>query len=294
MEYNNEFEEIDSEQKAYVLGMFYADGCITNSNAVRLSLVDKQIIEEIFIEFPFFNLGSFDFSKYNPKSKVQYSISKKDKTLQEHLIKYGVRFNKSTTNAEDLHLPKLEYNLMSHFIRGYFDGNGSIYTLANRPNLRRMEICSSSKTFITELKDYFKSIGVECRYREKDNTASILYILEWIKRDEIMFFKKFLYREASISLLRKKKIFDYFEIVNKTDSNPKCSLCNGNLQRRGTRMTKKGLTIRFNCKPCNKGYTFPVPIKSDELLESPKAYPTIDWSKVIMDNDVTMDNQQPS
>ena len=65
MNYNLEFEKIDSENKAYVLGLLYADGCITNLNTIRISLIDKQLILDVQKEFKFFNLGSFDYSIYN-------------------------------------------------------------------------------------------------------------------------------------------------------------------------------------------------------------------------------------
>ena len=90
MDYNNEFENIDNEQKAYFLGFMYADGCISNikrkqSNYVKpqvqISLADEQIIMELHKCFPFFNLQTFDFGKYNNKHSKQFALRKANKKL---------------------------------------------------------------------------------------------------------------------------------------------------------------------------------------------------------------------
>jgi intein-encoded DNA endonuclease-like protein len=43
------------------------------------------------------------------------------------LLSNGVYFRKSTENKELLEFPNIEEHLKSHFIRGYFDGDGSVY-----------------------------------------------------------------------------------------------------------------------------------------------------------------------
>ena len=83
MDYNNEFKEIDSEEKAYFLGFMYADGCLSKikrSNStyikhqVQISLTDKQIIDDFKSLFPFFNLQVFDFGKYKSSWSKQYAL----------------------------------------------------------------------------------------------------------------------------------------------------------------------------------------------------------------------------
>ncbi len=272
MYYRNEFEFLDTQQKAYVFGLFFADGCITTRNTVRLSLIDEQIIKDIYTIFPFFNEGSFDFGVYNKNSKRQYSISKKNVDLYTQFYKHGIYPRKSTENKEELKIPKtITDNLVHHFIRGYFDGNGSISIPTKRPNLRRVEICSSSNNFIIELKIYLESKGLNCPiYREKQNTKSILYILEWVNTKDILSIKKFLYRDSSIHLNRKKEKFDSFIPIIRGSKNPTCTKCNQYLNKNGTRVTKTGTYIRYKCKNCNTNtQKLLVPLKLDELLETP-------------------------
>lgn len=272
MQYNNELQIIDTEQKAYLLGFLFSDGCITKGNTVRISLVDKEIIDKLAIEFPFFNTGSFDFSIYHKNNKIQYSLVKQNSKLYQDLTNHGLIERKSTENSNLLILPNLKNELMNHFIRGYFDGNGSISIPKTRPNLRRIEICSSSKTFIETLKNYLESININCPYyREKQNTSSILYVLEWIKNEDIIIFKDFLYKNSTISLKRKKEIFDNFVIIDKTDNNPRCPYCNNKSINNGNRKTNYGIALRYECQVCKKQFTIKsyAELKLDELLETP-------------------------
>lgn len=252
MEYNNELKHIDSESKSYLLGLFYADGCISTQNTVRISLIDEQLINDLHILFPFFNKINFDYSIYNSNNKIQYSLTKQGKEIYKDFVNNGLFRRKSTENAEKLKLPNINKDLLNHFIRGYFDGNGSISISTKRPNLRRIEICSSSLTFITSIKNYLESIGINCPiFRKKQNTNSILYVLEWVNSKDIFLLKDFLYNNSTISLKRKQEKFDSFKIIDKTDENPKCKNCGGNLVKNGKRQMAKGLALRYECKKCN-------------------------------------------
>lgn len=256
--YNREFKTIDSNNKAYVLGMFYADGCISANNSVRISLCDNQIIKDMLHEFPFFNDGEFDFSKYNQNNKMQYYLQIKNNDLQNDLINLGMLFRKSTENATNLKMPTIEQQYISHFIRGYFDGNGSISIPSARPNLRRVEICSSSKTLIEGLKNSLESFNILCPiYRNKKNTNSTLYILEWVSIQDIKALEKFLYKDSYLKLDRKFDLFDSLERIVKIESNPLCNNCNNYLRKNGKRQMANELMIRYKCPNCNKNYSFP-------------------------------------
>lgn len=278
MKYNNELKLIDTEQKSYLLGLFFADGVITKRNAVKLSLIDKQIIDELYVLFPFFNKGSYDYSIYNLNAKIQYSLSKKSKLLQNDLVFNGVQFRKSTENLNTIKIPKISNDLIPHFIRGYFDGNGSISIASKRPNLRRIEICSTSKTFITDIKTYLELNKIQCPiFREKQNKTYNLFLLEWVNSADVLTIKSFLYSNATIYLTRKKELFDSFRIVDKKENNPKC-ICGELLIKNGKRKLNKGVSIRYKCNNCNKNYTFLAQEKSEELLETLKALPTINFN----------------
>lgn len=254
------------------IGMLLADGCISTRNSSKLSLIDEQIINDIHQQFPFFQKRFFDFSKYNSNSKVQYSLSKRCKNLTDHLYSHGIRERKSTENAHQLTLPKIDSKLMHHVLRGYFDGNGSINIPHQRPNLRRAEFCSSSKTLIEDIKNTLENLGIKVPiYRVKNNNNSVLYVLEWVKTEDVLALGEFLYKDASLKLERKHSLFD-FRLIQRTENNPTCEICSTNLIKNGFRETKKlGKVCRFYCGICNKHSQIPLAqLKEDELLEHPK------------------------
>lgn len=70
--------------------------------------------------------------------------------LRNDIIKNGVTPNKS----KELSLPNLPDNLMKHYIRGYFDGNGC-WTIKNL-NTLSFSLISSVESFSYDLRNYLK------------------------------------------------------------------------------------------------------------------------------------------
>lgn len=271
-QYNNELSIIDTEQKAYLLGLLYADGCITigkgkknKAYICRLSLTDKDIIQKLHKAFPFFNYEIFDFGKYGNNQKIQYALRKTSTKLFNDLKKNGLHERKSYQNKDLITLPNLKDHLISHFIRGYFDGDGSINISKKRPNLRRVEICSVTKELLLQFKQHLEKIGINCPiFREKSNLRiQTLYVLEWIKSEDILDLKHFLYNNSTLFIDRKKELFDSFIPIDKKFNNPPCILCNqeGCCVKRTARKMQYGTAYRYKCLNCNKCFTIPSPNK---------------------------------
>ena len=280
MEYNREFKIIDTEEKAYFLGLMYADGSISKArrrnstyvkHQVQISLIDEDLIKDLHNLFPFFNIQEFDFGKYKSNWSKQFALRKANKLLFDDLLNQGILQRKSEENKKNLKFPKLHQKFISHFIRGYFDGDGSINISKKRPNLRRIEICSSSINFLTELKTILQNNNINCPiFREKNNNKSPLYVLEWVNSKDVLSLKKFFYENSNIYLKRKKEKFDSFKIIDKKKLNPVCPNCFANKsQKAGSRMMKHGLMNRYTCMCCNKKFSIPAQLKQDELLENP-------------------------
>ena len=124
------FDVIDTPNKAYILGFFYADGCnLQKKSTISMSLEekDKEILEKIRLE-----IGSerplefIEQSKrkdegndyhYNDMWILLLFSSYMCKVLKQH----GMTPQKSLTLQFPKHLDK---SLLSHFVRGYFDGDG--------------------------------------------------------------------------------------------------------------------------------------------------------------------------
>ena len=113
-------------------------------------MTDKQLIYDLHKHFPFFNLEVFDFGKYKPTWSKQYALRKASKSLFDDLSEKGILERKSGENSSKLSIPKIDKELIHHFIRGFFDGDGSINIPLRRPHLRRAEICGSSEEFLSQ------------------------------------------------------------------------------------------------------------------------------------------------
>ena len=116
----NHFETIDTEEKAYWLGFLYADGYVgSTSSRIELSLAEKDLKHiEKFKNF----IGIDNKISYREKTKA-YRYSFRSIPCKEQLIRQGCVPKKSLI----LKFPTSEQvpqNLIKHFIRGYFDGDG--------------------------------------------------------------------------------------------------------------------------------------------------------------------------
>lgn len=122
------FEVINTEHKAYWLGFLMADGYVTNGKVigVKLSVKDIDHLHKLNsslssnIPIHVYTSNSSSYSGEDYKYCVLNITSRK---MYNDLLDKGLTPNKSKT----LKFPKLDDNLVNHFIRGYFDGDGSVY-----------------------------------------------------------------------------------------------------------------------------------------------------------------------
>lgn len=128
------FDKIDTEAKAYVLGFFFADGCnhdlsdlddgYNHQNVISFTQLeqDKDILDQIRSVMECNRPYKEIVQKSNGNKKFTLAIVS-DK-LSSTLSKIGGTPRKSLT----LEFPKfISRELMPHFIRGYFDGDGSVW-----------------------------------------------------------------------------------------------------------------------------------------------------------------------
>ena len=123
----NYFEKINTEFKAYILGFIYADGFIGKHNDFCISLSDKvednlKILQKLQEE-----LGlnkNLIYHTIDRDGNGKYTFKFSNKKIVDDLKECGVFTCKSLTMKC---LPSnVESEMFNHFIRGYFDGDGSI------------------------------------------------------------------------------------------------------------------------------------------------------------------------
>ena len=200
----NFFETVDTEEKAYWLGFIYADGCVSSkgySIQINLSSKDHNHLKKIS------NIFGKEISNYKDnlgyhKSQLHiYSVK-----LHSDLIKNGVVPRKTYIDSNII-FDCVPQNLLNHFIRGYFDGDGCI-SVDNR-NLKQKRgtvSIAGTKTFITKIKKIIlDKIGLN---DTKLHKTYYIYILSWGGKKQIEAIYYYLYKNATIFLERKKEKFE--------------------------------------------------------------------------------------
>lgn len=125
---SNYFENIDSRDKAYWLGIMYSDGCVckraNGSYSISLEMIDKEHIEKFK-----YALDAVDhkvltvFHKNFNNAKLSYAIHIYDKKMANDLIRLGCIPRKSLYLST---IPNIPQEFIYDFIRGFADGDGCI------------------------------------------------------------------------------------------------------------------------------------------------------------------------
>lgn len=183
------FDIIDNPTKAYWLGFLYADGYVTTSNrwGVELSIDDYNHIKKLVDELKY--NGNIRIRKRNNITTCSIQIN--NSHMHNVLVKNGVVMNKT----DKVLFPNetiLQKNLVSHFIRGFFDGDGSV-SYSNRTN--EVNFVCKSNSFISSLLEELKNNNIHFTYyiNKRDNLPTIRVY----KTNEIKKFYKYLYKNST-------------------------------------------------------------------------------------------------
>lgn len=207
------FENIDTEEKAYWLGFIAADGSVVKSseyNSYRL-YINISCIDEFHLKKFRSAIGAYDVELQQYTSTDGFCNSNGTTTsrivlnsfkLCTDLAKYHIHQRKSY----DIEMPSIRRDLVPHYLRGLFDGDGSYYCHYDIKNNRyryAFEIVSASKTFVEQIQQYLLSIGIKTNlyYRKKFG----YFRLMTASKKELLKLINLLYSNANISLDRKHK-----------------------------------------------------------------------------------------
>ena len=197
------FEVIDTEMKAYWLGFLYADGSVgSKENKIELGLAEKDLKHlEKFKNFMEIN----NKISYRENSK-SYRLSFRSDNCKADLIKQGCLPKKSLilNFPNENQVPK---NLMKHFIRGYFDGDG---WFTNTDSCFQVGIIGT-ENFI---KGFLNIIDIENKQNKifkvhRENGAKRYVFSSY---NDVLNFLNWIYKDATIYLDRKYE--HYLDFLN--------------------------------------------------------------------------------
>ena len=203
----NYFENIDTPQKAYFLGLLMADGCLHhckekgNSYSLRLELKieDKYIIEKLKEELNSSNqvLIAEKKRKDAPSTYNAYFSVFSVKMAQD-LIKLGMTPLKETHTK----IPNINKELKRYFLLGYYDGDGvacATEKVHYMGFVGRLEILTDIVNTIEELAE----IKAPKIYYNKSSHIYFAYYTKELEKSLYNFFYKDL--NDSIAHLKRKE-----------------------------------------------------------------------------------------
>ena len=207
----HKFDTISDEESAYWLGFIFADGYVyiahkTNYFGVELSSKDVEHLRKLNL----FMDGNAKITFRQRKGGRWDTISEicsirfSGKHLVEKLCELGCVQRKTSILDMPKDIPEL---YMRHFIRGYFDGNGTISSELKTGYLK-CRIISGSNIFCQKLSEYLNGIGIDCVSRKE---AEHTYCVQITKQNEIINFLNYIYKDSVVYLDRKYN--KYLEII---------------------------------------------------------------------------------
>lgn len=203
---NENFFATETPEMAYILGFLAADGCVRkNYNGIKITLArkDKELIEKIrnilMANSPIkdtITSKGYDISTFEINSKI----------IKSDLAKYGIVPNKTFTFTFPTNLNKLYWR---DFIRGYFDGDG---TICMSGKSLRFSICSAVKSTLKQIIDFFEEEGISpvSIYERNNEGKNTLYYFQY-STNSVKKIYDILYYDNCLCLKRKYEI--YTELV---------------------------------------------------------------------------------
>lgn len=211
------FEKINNELSAYWLGFMYADGCILPQNKygeqefkIQINEKDLELLEHFKEDIQ----STYPIRYDKTKESVMVIQSLRSQKTVDDLKRLGCVEKKSLllTFPTENQVPK---EFVYHFIRGYFDGDGSITSFQLRPThaLSYSVNFVGTESFIKSLSPYLLEMGSIFPDKRKINS----WYLGIQGNQQVKKVYELLYNNSTRYMQRK---YDKFQPLMKQDENP--------------------------------------------------------------------------
>ena len=211
----NVLDKIDTEEKAYFLGFFAADGCVSKNKAKQDTITFTISKEDWYILDKFYKMFESNKNVYIQNKYASFEIS--SNYICNKIYELGFSPRKTYSNTFCL----LDDNLMPHFIRGYFDGDGNVSgnNIAHKASVSIAGYEDNMDKIIKYLNEkHIHSIFCYDKRKKYTNTDKKFGALTLTNKLNKYCFLKYIYEDATIYLARKKEKADEFiQIIENTD-----------------------------------------------------------------------------
>lgn len=186
----------------YAMGLIIADGCFTQGHTFSFTSKDEDLVQLLhnILKTP---KTYRTYDRRHEGKGIEHMLRWRYKYSKEYWAQLGLKANK-TGNEE-----WLSYMKDSHFIRGFFDGDGSIVS-----SDKRLSFTSASREYLVDLSKYLNYIvGVKIQkpyliHASRTAAWGIRY-----RRKELLIICSYMY-EDSDNLRLERKYNKYLEIKN--------------------------------------------------------------------------------
>lgn len=206
---NENYFSNQSHDMAWILGFIAADGTIrkdNNSIKITLSQKDREVLEKIKDKIEIGNpIKDYQTNKGFDICELVWTCEKHKKDL----AKYSIIPNKTFKLEPPL---ALDRKYWIDYIRGYFDGDGSVNLIKNsnsrgNGNLR-WQICGVNKEFLQWIIDFlFTDYNIPKVSINVQNKKENLYYFQYSSNSTRMIYN-ILYNDSDMFLKRKKEHFE--------------------------------------------------------------------------------------
>lgn len=204
----DEYFAQQNSKMAYFLGFLMADGNISKTNnriQVCLSELDSEFLNLFYNE-----IGGAPIAHYTVKGGTQeicrwecISRKIKDDLISFDVIPQKTGFAKIPT--------KLKKEFYPDFIRGYFDGDGSIW-IEKKTGAVGFGMVSHNIEILEQIVDYFEEQGIPRVNIRTDNRCNINYCFKYRKKASEKIYQLLYYDNECFRMKRK---FDKFTQILK-------------------------------------------------------------------------------
>src|SRR3989344_4125860 len=198
-----------SPEVAYAIGLLATDGCVSKDKRhIDFTSKDRELVDSFK---KCLSLSVKVGKKRNglKKDKKYYRVQFGDVNFYRWLLKIGLTTRKSKT----LSALKIPDKYFFDFLRGCFDGDGTIYSYWDSrwasSFMFYMVFCSGSKCFLEWIQE--KTIEL-LSIKGNITVGGSIFLLKYAKRESLILFEHLFYADNIPYLLRKyqkaKKIFN--------------------------------------------------------------------------------------
>jgi len=213
------WDNIDSQDKAYWLGFLMADGYVTRGRNIQCTLSGRDT-EHLSLLLASMK-ATYSVSEYIRDGYPKAAICLTSIPAASRLI--GMGWNEFKLNGSLKILEFIPDGLMRHFIRGFFDGDGSIGKSERKGKGRKSLRYSYNYILVAPIEHYdfldfvreyiVRSVGVADKSikrsrRKEDGKLHSVYRCHWNGNQQIKRIGEWMYKDAACYLQRKKDRFD--------------------------------------------------------------------------------------